>query len=333
MGGPCPTIRSVELRHLRYFVAVAEELSFTRAAAKVRTAQPSLSQQIIQLERIVGTSLFERTKRRVRLTPAGRVFLRDARDILNRVEMATEEALRAGLGRVRDLSIGLMPVVEVQILPKLLPAMAEAMPDVRLALHSLSLTGHLAGLRDHSLDVAFLWAPISEPDIVTEVVLQEKMVVVLRRDHPLAHQRTIGPHDLEHLPLIPLTRQAAPALHDMLQGFYQRAPKPVRVVQDADNLMGHLNMVRAGLGCTLLPSYVSTILPAGLVAKPFNWKPPLLATCVLAHLRDGPPPIIAKFKRVLRRALGLPARGLTDGVPVVAPRRRAGARKAQADAR
>lgn len=320
----------MELRHLRYFVAVAEELSFTKAAAKVRTAQPSLSQQIIQLERIVGTSLLERTKRRVRLTPAGRVFLRDARDILNRVELATEEAARAGLGRVRDLSIGLMPVVEVQILPKLLPAMSQEMPDVKLALHSLSLTGHLAGLRDHSLDVAFLWAPINEPDLVTEVVLQEKMVVVLRRDHALANQRAIGPHDLEHLPLIPLTRQAAPALHDMLSGFYQRAAKPVRVVQDADNLMGHLNMVRAGLGCTLLPSYVATILPGGLVAKPFDWKPPLLATCVLAHLRDGHTPLIPKFKRTLRSVLGLPARGLADTVSVV-PARRPASRKPRPD--
>ena len=126
----------MELRHLRYFVAVAEELSFTRAAERLHTAQPSLSQQIRQLEAEVGVRLLERTKRRVQLTGAGRVMLREARDILNRVEHAARLACKAASGQAGEISIGTFPGADVKILPRLRPLLAKRLPDVRLVLHS-----------------------------------------------------------------------------------------------------------------------------------------------------------------------------------------------------
>src|SRR5580658_1472633 len=119
----------MELRHLRYFVAVAEELSFTAAARRLRTAQPSLSQQIRQLERFVGTPLLERNKRSVRLTGAGRVFLREAREILARTEHAVELAQRATGTHAGELSLGTNPAAEALIIPKMMPLAVARMPD------------------------------------------------------------------------------------------------------------------------------------------------------------------------------------------------------------
>ena len=154
---------AVELRHLRYFVAVAEELNFTRAAARLRTAQPSLSQQIRRLEREVGVQLLERTNRRVQLTAAGRAFLREARELLNHADRAVQAAVRADAGQMGTLSVGVMPAAEIQILPRILPAVASRLPDVKLSLHSVPFADALAGLRNQSLDVSFLWAPVEEP--------------------------------------------------------------------------------------------------------------------------------------------------------------------------
>ncbi len=144
----------MELRHLRYFVAVAEELNYTRAAARLKTAQPSLSQQVMQLERHVGTPLLVRTKRRVRLTAAGRVFFREARAILAHADRAAELATDAARGRSRELSLGMMPAAETVILPKLMPLVAARLPHLRLALHSVgSFQDQLASLRSHTVDL------------------------------------------------------------------------------------------------------------------------------------------------------------------------------------
>src|SRR5580765_6314230 len=124
-GGEAQLAARVELRHLRYFVAVAEELNFTRAAARVRTAQPSLSQQIRRLERAVGAKLLDRSRHHVALTNAGRIFLRQAKDILGRVEHARRLAQQAAEGRAGELSVGTFPSADVRILPALRPLIAE----------------------------------------------------------------------------------------------------------------------------------------------------------------------------------------------------------------
>src|SRR5690606_32067538 len=126
----------VELRHLRYFVAVAEELSFTRAAARLHTAQPSLSQQIRQLEKELGVKLLDRSRHHVAVTNAGRVFLQQAKDILGRVDHAGRLARQAADGLAGELSVGTFPSADVRILPQLRPLIAERMPDLRLLLHS-----------------------------------------------------------------------------------------------------------------------------------------------------------------------------------------------------
>src|SRR5678815_3057461 len=130
----------MELRHLKYFIAVAEELNFTRAAVRLHTSQPSLSQQIRQLESALGVALLERSRQYVALTSAGRIFLREARDILARLDHAGKLAKQAADGRAGDLSIGTFPAADVRILPLLRPLIAERLPHLRLILHSKYLS-------------------------------------------------------------------------------------------------------------------------------------------------------------------------------------------------
>ena len=293
----------MELRHLRYFIAVAEELSFTRAAERLHTAQPSLSRQIVQLEQEIGAALFARTRRSVALTAAGRVFLREARLVLAKADQAMRLAARASTGDAGELSIGLMPVAEVIILPRLLPALATRLPHVRVLLHSLSLKEQLAALRDVSVDVAFLWGPVHEPDLVTDDVLRQALVVVLPAGHRLASLPRISLQDLEDVPQIRAPRHVAPWLHDVVSSFLRPDTGHQATLPQADHVLGHLNLVRAGVGFALLPEYVHAILPDGVVTRPLDWEPAPSLPVVLAHRRDDRLPALDAFKHVLREVL------------------------------
>ena len=293
-------MHGMELRHLRYFVAVAEELNFTRAADRLHTAQPSLSQQIRQLEGEVGVRLLERTKRRVQLTTAGRVLLRESRDILSRVEHATRLASKAASGQAGEISIGTFPGSDVKILPRLRPVIAKRLPDVRLIMHSKYVLNTLSGLRNGTIDVGFLRGPLSEPDLAIEEVLRERIVAVVPAHHRLARAKRIAVGRLADLPCIAISQGAAPGLHDAVAGLYQRASVTVQPVQSADNVLGHLGMVAAGLGFALLPDYVSSILPDRVVVRPLDWTPEPTVTIVMAHRKGDTSPVVRAFKQIVR---------------------------------
>lgn len=290
----------MELRHLRYFVAVAEELNFTRAADRLHTAQPSLSQQIRQLEGEIGVRLLERTKRRVQLTGAGRILLRESRDILSRVEHAARLASKAASGRAGEISIGTFPGSDVKILPRLRPVLAKRLPDVRLVMHSKYVLNTLTGLRDGTIDVGFLRGPLSEPELSIEEVLRERIVAVVPAHHRLARAKRIAVDRLADLPCIAISHGAAPALHDAVAALYQRASVTVEPVQSADNVLGHLGMVAAGLGFALLPDYVSSILPERVVIRPLDWTPEPQVTIVMAHRKQDTSPVLRSFKQIVR---------------------------------
>jgi LysR family hca operon transcriptional activator len=296
---------AVELRHLRYFVAVAEELNFTRAAARLRTAQPSLSQQIRRLEGEVGVQLLERTNRRVQLTAAGRAFLREARELLNHADRAVQAAVRADAGQMGTLSVGVMPAAEIQILPRILPAVASRLPDVKLSLHSVPFADTLAGLRNQSLDVSFLWAPIEEPDLKTYEVLKQRVLVALPAGHPLARLSRVPLERLREFPCVAPSRRAPPPLLDLI-GTIQRLAGSggTRTAVDADTVFGTLNMVRANLGFALLPEYVKAILPERVVARPLDWHPPLSLTVLMVHRADDRLVAISTFVRVVLGVMG-----------------------------
>ncbi|MGP0074525.1 MAG: LysR substrate-binding domain-containing protein [Bryobacteraceae bacterium] len=291
----------MELRHLRYFVAVAEELNFTRAAQQLSTAQPSLSQQIKQLEAHVGIPLLDRTKRHVALTAGGKVFLREAREILAHVERAGQRAVRAQQGRP-ELVIGVVPAAEIKILPKLIPLVARKLPKVRLVFHNLPSAEQKRLLATGSLDIGLLRGPIDDPHLAVEDILWEKLVAGLPARHALARKKAVSIRQLNELPFIMVSREGSPELHDAVRAFCERSGLHPREVQQADNILGNLNMIRAGIGFALLPDYATSILPKGVVVKMLAWNPAPVVSLVAAHRKGRPKGEILAFMKLLRES-------------------------------
>jgi LysR family transcriptional regulator, hca operon transcriptional activator len=295
----------VELRHLRYFVAVADELNFTRAAARLHTSQPSLSQQIRQLEAEVGVALLDRSRHHVALTNAGRVFLRETKDILGRLDHAGRLAKQAAGGRAGDLSVGTFPAADVRIVPALRPLVATHLPNLRLILHSKYAVEPVAALRSGALDVAFLRGPLDADGLELVDLLHEEIVVVLPAHHALARRTRIPVHLLNDLPCIIMERSLAPALHDAIAALYRQAHLRMQAVSRADNVLGHLQLVQEGLGFALLPDSVGGLLPPGVVLKPLAYDPVPTVSIVLGWKAGNASPLIRAFVDLVRQSLSL----------------------------
>jgi LysR family hca operon transcriptional activator len=295
------SLSAVELRHLRYFVAVAEELSFTRAAARLNTAQPSLSQQIRRLEKAVGVKLLDRSRHHVALTNAGRIFLRQAKDILGRVEHARRLARQAAEGHAGDLSVGTFPSADVRILPALRPLVAEHLPDLRLILHSKYAVEPLSGLQAGTLDVAFMRGPTEAEGLEMIELLRERIVLVLPSHHALARRKKIPVKILDDLPCITMERSLSPALHDATATLYRQARIRMHAVSSADNVLGHLQLVQEGLGFALLPESMNALLPAGVTFRPLDCEPAPTVSIVVAWKSGNSSRLVREFVKLVRR--------------------------------
>jgi LysR family transcriptional regulator, hca operon transcriptional activator len=291
----------MELRHLRYFVAVAEELNFTRAAARLHTSQPSLSQQIRQLEAGVGVRLLERSRQHVALTSAGRIFLREAKEILGRVEHAGRLAKQAADGRAGDLSVGTFPAADVRILPALRPLLAAHLPDLRLILHSKYAVEPVAGLLAGTLDVAFVRGPIESDELQSRELLREQIVMMLPAHHPLARRKRVPVELLNDLPCITMERSLAPGLYDAIASLYRQAHIRMHAVSSADNVLGHLRLVQEGLGFALLPDSMGALLPPGVVMKPLECDPVPTVSVVVAWKSGNTSPLVRAFIDLVRK--------------------------------
>jgi LysR family hca operon transcriptional activator len=294
----------MELRHLRYFVAVAEELNFTRAAARLHTSQPSLSQQIRQLESAVGVPLLERSRQHVALTSAGRVFLREAKEILGRVEHAGRLAKQAADGRAGDLSVGTFPAADVRILPALRPILAAHLPDLRLVLHSKYAVEPVAGLLAGALDAAFVRGPIESGELQSRELLREQIVMMLPAHHPLARRKRVPVELLNDLPCITMERSLAPGLYDAIASLYRQAHIRMHAVSSADNVLGHLRLVQEGLGFALLPDSMGALLPPGVVMKPLECDPAPTVSIVVAWKSGNTSPLVRAFVDLVRKSCG-----------------------------
>jgi LysR family hca operon transcriptional activator len=291
----------VELRHLRYFVAVAEELSFTRAAARLRTAQPSLSQQIRQLEKSVGVKLLDRSRQHVGLTNAGRIFLQQAKEILAGVDHGARLGKQGADGRAGELSVGTFPSADVRIVPALRPLVAEHMPDVRLILHSKYAVEPIAGLQSGALDVAFLRGPLDADGLEAVELLREELVIVLPAHHALARRKTIPVARLDDLPCITMERKLSPPLHDAAANLYREARIRLHAVSKADNVLGHLKLVQEGLGFALLPDSISALLPPGVTFRPLDCDPVPTVSVLVAWKAGNGSRLVRELVELARR--------------------------------
>jgi len=288
---------------LRYFVAVAEELSFTRAAMRLRTAQPSLSQQIRALEQSVGVKLLDRSRHHVTLTSAGRVFLQQAKDILARVEHARRLANRAADGLADEITVGTFTSADVRILPALRPLVAERFPDLRLILHSKYALDSIAGLQSGALDVAFVRGPLVAEGLESVELLREQLVIVMPSHHPLARRKRIPVKSLDDLPCITMPRSLSPALHDAAASLYREAKIRMHAVSSADNLLGHLQLVQEGMGFALLPDSIQGLLPQGVTSRPLACSPVPTVSVQIAWKSGNASRLVKEFVDLARRCV------------------------------
>jgi DNA-binding transcriptional LysR family regulator len=290
---------SVEVRHLRAFVAVAEELNFTRAAARLHLAQQALSAQIRQLELLVGTSLFTRTTRRVELTAAGQALLEHATGLLEGLEDAVEAAVRAGRAETGELRVGLLATAPLDFTPRLLRAFAELRPEVEVSLRNYPFDDPTGGLRDGHADVALVWLPFETGDLVCEPLFADSRVALLPSDHPLAGRTELLVSDVVDLPLAWID-DMDPVARDFwtLAGHRGGAPPVVGArITGFDDLFA---AVRSGRAIALSPRSVVGPAPfSDVVVRPVRGLEP--ARVAVCYRRDDANPAVELFAETARR--------------------------------
>ena len=257
----------MELRHLRYFIAVAEELHFGRAAVRLAIVQPSLSQQIRQLEDELGCPLLRRTKRSVELTDAGRVFLAEAREVLARVQSAKYAAQRAHRGEVGRLAVGYISSSAFDLLPVLLRAYRERFPDVEVTLRELNTQEQVRALEEGHIHVGLLRLPIGTPLINVEVVRREPIVCVLPEEHPLACLERVPVALLASEPFVMQSRQLGGGYFVQLMKLCLAFGFTPNVIQEVTETHTIVGLVAAGIGISLVPLSTRNIRDQGVVYR------------------------------------------------------------------
>ena len=275
----------MELRHLRYFVAVAENLNFTKAAAKLHLAQPSLTRQIHNLEEEIGVRLLNRSKSHVALTEEGRSFLVDARRIL---ALATESILavqRLSRGETGQLNIAYLPNFDFEFLPETLRAFRQSFPHIALNLFDLNPADQFRALEARKIDLGFVGLP--PPPAATglewESVAQHRTVVVLPAKHRLAHKRQISLVELETMFFVGMSERTHPGFRDWLNRICQQVGFTPRVLQDAEMEAALMTFVAEGLGVTLAREHIKKLPHPGVAFRPL--APPVMSDYCIAWNR------------------------------------------------
>jgi DNA-binding transcriptional LysR family regulator len=277
----------MELRHLRYFIAVADELSFTRAALKLRLAQPSLTRQVRNLEEEIGVRLLDRASNRVALTDAGRAFLFDARKVLAMCAESVASAQRVHRGESSQLNIGYVANLHYGLLPATFGAFRKLCPDVALNLFDMSSAEQFHAIDGHKIDLGFVGlAPaLSGHDLLSACVAHDKIVVALPMPHPLASQAVLRLADLAPQFFIGMSEKTHPGERAWLLNTCQNAGFRANILQEADTEPKAVRFVADGLGIALLPQQIAGLPHEGVVFRPLS--PSLLRDSTIAWRADN----------------------------------------------
>lgn len=294
----------MELRHLRYFITVAEELNFSKAALKLYTAQPSLSQQIKDLEEDVGVKLLHRTKRKVELTEEGAVFLEQARLTLAQADKAITMARQVSQAKQQMLRIGFVPVAEMKIFPYVLPNLRVQNPDLKIELLSLNNTEQMKLLKKGELDLTFTRHNFNSDEIESQFVIREPLIFILPKDHPLAKYDRIPVKALNGIDFIIPSAEQSLILHNAILDFAKANGIEFNIVQKADNILFNINSIGIGLGCTILPGYIAPLTMNNTVIRPLDVELPFLDLYV-SYRKDSNSVAVKKFLELLTRVFYL----------------------------
>ncbi|KIA82054.1 LysR family transcriptional regulator [Chromobacterium piscinae] len=287
----------MELRHLRYFLAVAEELHFTRAAERLHIGQPPLSQQIQALEAELGVALFRRHQRKVELTAAGRQFLPRARQILADSAAAVAAARRAADGEIGELRIGFTSSLPLTpILHHSLQHYRAAYPDVRLTLREMFTAGQFDSLERGQLDLGFVRfnGPAPSAQIQVRELHRDRLLAVLPRAHPLARADSVALAELAREPLIGYPQESGAGLRDVILQLARQNGLELNVVQEAGEAITQIGLVAAGVGVAILPSPLECVQLAAVRYVPLSDHDAYLAMGIAVR-RDEDSPLVANF--------------------------------------
>ena len=266
----------MELRHLRYFVTLAEELHFGRAAEKLHISQPPLSMQIRALEKELAVTLLNRTQRHVSLTQAGAALLAEARHILARVEQAVLMTKRAGRGEIGELAIGFISVADYNVLPVVLREFRRRFPQVNLTLRESTTDAQIRDLAAGRIDVGFVLPPLNEPSLESVPILREPLIAALPEKHPLARKPgKLALEKLKDAPFILFPRPNAPSLYDNVVSCCKSAGFSPRVEQEAIQMQTIVSLVSAELGVALIPASLINLRRTGVTYKSLQGGSPL----------------------------------------------------------
>lgn len=293
----------LELRHLRYFLAVAEELNFGRAAERLGIAQPGLSQQVRALEAILGTPLLDRSRRAVRLTLAGELLAGEARAILTRTDAALQAARRAGQGEVGRLAIGYVAsAAYTGVLTTILGRFREAHPDVALEVTGMAMQQQLEAIAADRLDICFIRPPVSLPAGVTSFpVLQEPIAIALPESHPEAARKAVRLAALAGETFITPEHAAGVSFHRHTVMACQAAGFHPRLGPQGRDFVTVASLVAVGLGVALVPQCVGRIRLPGVTYRPLE-DAGVTAEMAIAHRRRESSPVVRRFIALARQS-------------------------------
>lgn len=290
----------MELRHLRYFVTLAEELHFGRAAERLHIAQPPLSQQIRQLEKELDFELFHRTKRNVQLTAAGQVFLGEVQQIFRQLQQAIEVGQQTSRGEVGKLIIGFVSSAGYNILPIILRNFHSCVPGVSLELHELTTDLQLEWLRQGRMDVGFLRPPVEDNIFSWEIIFQESLILALPETHSLTNQSHICLRSLANEPFILFPRILAPGLYDLIISLCQQAGFSPTVTQEAIQMQTIVSLVAAEMGVAIVPASLQNLQRTGVVYKTVQESTPKVSIAMIWR-RNETSPTVQKLVEIVRQ--------------------------------
>jgi DNA-binding transcriptional LysR family regulator len=283
----------VELRHLRYFVALAEELHFGRAAEYLHIVQPALSKQISALEHELGVKLFERNKRHVELTEAGAAFFADALDVLEQAGLAVERARAVGRGESGVLVVGFIPPALNSVLPAALRAYRDRYPNVRMVLRECTNRAALEGVITDRMHIAFVRLPFEPRGLRFETVYEEPVVLAIPEGHRLARYDAVPMAELRDEALVMIPRAQERELHDYYVALCQDAGFSPRIVHEVTTTLVAVGLVASGVGIAFVPESTGVMHRDGMVYRPLCDPTPRFRRA--ATWRGQPEPRLAAF--------------------------------------
>lgn len=291
----------MELRHLRYFIAVAEERNIGRAAARLHISQPPLTRQIQQLEEELGVQLFNRTPRGMELTPAGELLLDEARNIHAVIEQATERTQRAGQGKFGRLDVAIFGSAILDTIPRLLADFRETYPDVKVVLHSMRKEEQLEALRQRRISVGFNRLITPSPDYTLELITTETLLLALPENHPLAQHASVDFKALANVPLILYPTGGRPNFIDKALGLFQQTGVEPNIAQEVGDAVTAVSLVSKGFGVSLVPQSSKALSLPGLTYRPMTGLPAnanVDLSCI--YRPDDRSPLLAAFLDMIR---------------------------------